>query len=310
MSTARHAHQLDEVCTDPVILNQWHPLSATAELARGEIRISRLLGVPVGFGLGIRGETQAWRAAPATSDVEFAEQEIAKWEPLVTQQAHGYLWTTLGDPGGDVFTVPETSEPDRRTLNAATLGIEVSAPRAVENFLDMAHFPYVHRGVLGAEPHTEVADYKIEWRDGEIWAVGCRFYQPQAAAASESGVMAEYLYRVPHPYCAMLYKSSPGDPERLDAIGIFIHPLSEVRIRAHLFLSLLDDVNSDISIRFFQQSIFAEDKPILENQHPKRLPLDPRAETPIRADRAAITYRRWLSQLGVSYGTMPAAAAA
>ena len=37
------------------------------------------------------------------------------------------------------------------------------------------------------------------------------------------------------------------------------------------------------------------------------LPLDPRAETPIRADKSAITYRRWLSDKGITYGVIPAA---
>ena len=54
-------------------------------------------------------------------------------------------------------------------------------------------------------------------------------------------------------------------------------------------------------------TFFAQDMPILENQYPKLLPLDPRAETPIRSDRASITYRRWLSDLGVTYGVIPAA---
>jgi hypothetical protein len=34
--------------------------------------------------------------------------------------------------------------------------------RIVENFLDMSHFPYVHTGVLGEEPVTEVTDYRSE----------------------------------------------------------------------------------------------------------------------------------------------------
>ena len=58
----------------------------------------------------------------------------------------------------------------------------------------------------------------------------------------------------------------------------------------------------------FQQTIFGQDKPILENQLPKRLPLDPRAETPIRADKSAIVYRRWLSKQGIRYGVIPAPA--
>ncbi len=281
------------VCADPVILNRWHPVASLDEIRRAALR-TLLLGAPLTCWIDDAGTA---RARTGTGELEVRTD-------------FGYLWTTLGEPDGGVFAVPETGEADRRTLNALTVGIGVSAPRAIENFLDMAHFPYVHTGVLGEEPHTEVADYRVEERDGELWAVGCVFYQPRASAASSQAVLAEYIYRVPHPYGAMLYKSSPTDPDRMDAIGIFIHPLTDTRIRAHLFLSVLDEVSTDPEIRRFQQEVIAQDKPILENQHPKLLPLDPRAETPIRADRSAIAYRRWLSRLGVTYGVIPAGAPA
>ena len=284
------AHTDMRVCSDPVILNEWHAVADLDEVGRRELR-TLLLGETLRCWIDADGRARA---------VTGSDRELA------VRTDYGYLWTTLGEPETGVFDIPETREDDRRTFNVVTVGIEVSAPRAVENFLDMAHFPYVHAGVLGEEPHTEVADYRVEERDGELWAFDCRFYQPRAAAASSQAVLAEYVFRVPHPYGAMLYKSSPSDVERMDAIGIFIHPLTDTRIRAHLFVSLLDDVSADTEIRRFQQEVIAQDKPILENQHPKLLPLDPRAETPIRADRSAIVYRRWLSRLGVTYGVIPA----
>ena len=70
-------------------------------------------------------------------------------------------------------------------------------------------------------------------------------------------------------------------------------------------MCILDEESSYQAIRYFQQVIFGQDKPILENQMPKRLPLDPRAETPIRADKSAIAYRRWLSSKGLTYGVIP-----
>ena len=278
-------------CFDPVIRNQWHAVAELAEIRRGGLH-TLLLGEPLACWIDDGGTARA---------------KIRSGGELEVRTEYGYLWTTLGEPDGGVFAIPETYEDDRRTLNALTVGIEVSAPRAVENFLDIAHFPYVHAGILGEEPHTEVAEYRVEERGGELWALDCLFYQPRAAAASSQAVLAEYIYRVPHPYSAMLYKSSPADAERMDVIGIFIHPLTETRIRVHLFISVLDDVSADREIRRFQQGVIAQDKPILENQHPKLLPLDPRAETPIRADRSAIAYRRWLSRLGVTYGVIPAA---
>jgi phenylpropionate dioxygenase-like ring-hydroxylating dioxygenase large terminal subunit len=218
------------------------------------------------------------------------------------------VWTSLGDPPEDIFPIPEYAETDRHRLNAATFGVNVSAPRAVENFLDMGHFPFVHTGILGAEPHTEVKEYDVEIsaeRD-EIVATRCRFFQPMASTASSGGADVSYVYRVPHPYCSILYKSSPVDEARLDVIAVFVQPVGQERIRAHMMLCVLDDINDDQVVRRFQQLIFGQDKPILENQFPKRLPLDPRAETPIRADKSAVAYRRWLSQKGVTYGVIPA----
>ncbi|NOX28809.1 MAG: aromatic ring-hydroxylating dioxygenase subunit alpha [Actinobacteria bacterium] len=292
------------VCTDPAILNQWYAVAAIPEISVAQVHRTRLLDSSVAYSVTADGECLAWRTAPNDATVTVDASSQLDWLP--TRTAFGYLWMSVGEPPPDVFEVQESAEPDRRTLNAATIGIAVSAPRAIENFLDMAHFPYVHPHMLGEEPHTEVADYTTELRNGELWAVDCRFYQPKAAVSSTEGVMAEYLYRVPSPYCAMLYKSSPGDAERMDVIGIFVHPISEEFVRANLFLCLLDDVSSDTTIRRFQQTIFSQDKPILENQYPKRLPLDPRAETPIRADKMAIAYRRWLTDLGVTYGVIPA----
>jgi phenylpropionate dioxygenase-like ring-hydroxylating dioxygenase large terminal subunit len=291
-------------CTDVVILDQWYAIAALPEIEVGRVHRTRLLGNELSYSRVSDYEPLAWRSDSSLSTGDRVDgSESVGWLP--TRSAYGYLWTTVGDPAGEVFTIPEVEEPDRRTLNAATIGIAVSAPRAIENFLDMAHFPYVHAHMLGEEPHTEVAEYDIEMRGDELWAVDCRFYQPLAAAGSTEGVMADYLYRVPHPYCAMLYKSAPQDAERLDVIGIFLHPVSEEFVRAHLFLSLLDEVSTNTTIRRFQQTIFSQDKPILENQYPKRLPLDPRVETPIRADKMAIAYRRWLSDHGVTYGVIP-----
>jgi len=142
----------------------------------------------------------------------------------------------------------------------------------------------------------------------EILATRCRFFQPMASTASTSGVDVDYIYRVPHPFCSVLYKSSPLDERRMDVICLFLQAMDHERIRAHMLLSILDDEHDDTFIRRFQLLIFGQDKPILENQVPKRLPLDPRAETPIRADKSAIAYRRWLSQKGVTYGVIPATA--
>jgi len=296
-----------QACDDPVALNQWYALAAVDELPVRRVVETVLLGERVGYAMGEDGAAVAWRARADLGPGRVVDP-AAITDPLPAMVRYGYVWVSLGAPPAGLFAIPEYDEPDRRRLNAATVGVNVSAPRAVENFLDMGHFPYVHTGILGAEPHTEVKEYdvRISVDEDEILATRCRFFQPLASTASSVGADVDYVYRVPHPYCAVLYKSSPVDESRLDVIALFLQPVDEEHVRAHMLLCILDEANEDRVIKRFQQMIFGQDKPILENQFPKRLPLDPRAETPIRADKSSIAYRRWLSEKGLRYGVIPA----
>lgn len=298
-------------CSDPVTLNQWYALAAVDEIPPDRSLTTGLLGESVSYAVDRAGVATTWRTADrplvqAAGDAGAASADGAD-VGLPTLVRFGYVWTCLGDAPQKLFDIPEFDEPDRRNLNASTIGVHVSAPRAIENFLDMAHFPFVHTGVLGAEPHTEVREYDVEVsveRD-EILATKCVMFQPRSTASSTEGADVDYVYRVPHPFCSVLYKGNGDEQGRSDVIAAFLQPVDEEHIRAHLMLSVIDTEHEDKYIRNFQQSIFGQDKPILENQLPKRLPLDPRAETPIRADKAAVAYRRWLSNKGVTYGTIP-----
>jgi hypothetical protein len=52
----------------------------------------------------------------------------------------------------------------------------------------------------------------------------------------------------------------------------------------------------------WQDSIFGQDAPIFRSQRPELLPLDLQAELHLKSDRAAIAYRKWLKQLGLTIG--------
>ena len=286
-------------CDDPVIVHQWHPIASIDELRPAIITETLLLGEPIAYTRGDCGNPLAWRVDDARADENPAGEEVLR---LPVRTDFGYLWTSTGTPRERLFSLPEADEPDRIVHNAVTVGINVSAPRAIENFLDVAHLAFVHPGLLGQQPHTEIRDYVVSTVDGEIWASNIHLYQPKVTAGSTSAEMAEYIYRVPHPHCAMLYKRSEADGGRMDIYAGFVHALSEEWIRLHLFDCVLEGSATEGEVRRFVQSIVGQDKPILENQYPKRLPLDPRAETPVRADTSSIAYRRYLTEIGLTYG--------
>ena len=101
----------------------------------------------------------------------------------------------------------------------------------------------------------------------------------------------------------VLYKTCPNAADRWDVICLFVQPMDPDQCRAHPMMFLIDDRSELAELQRFQQLIFMQDRIILENQRPRLLPLDPRAEIPTRADGSSVGYRRWLKELGVTYGT-------
>jgi phenylpropionate dioxygenase-like ring-hydroxylating dioxygenase large terminal subunit len=115
--------------------------------------------------------------------------------------------------------------------------------------------------------------------------------------------MVQLTYRVPSPFVVMLYRVCPSAPSRLDAIVMFIQPIEENVCRAQPVMYLVDDRAPHIDLLNFEQIIFLQDRIIVENQRPLLLPLEPRSEIPTRADLSSVTYRRWLKEKGLRYGT-------
>jgi phenylpropionate dioxygenase-like ring-hydroxylating dioxygenase large terminal subunit len=283
------------ISAEKAALDQWYCVEALQDIAQGSVA-SRLLGIDLRIGRDAAG------AISITAE--------GRDDTLPTRERYGYLWTTLGSPATDLLPIPEADEPDRRVIVCGAISVKTSGLRIVENFLDMAHFPFVHTDILGAEPHTEVLHYTTEIRRDvdEVWATNCQFFQPQAALSATGGIMTQYMYRVANPFATILYKTCPNAANRWDVICLFVQPLDPDRCRAHPVMFLIDDVSPLTDLIHFQQLIFLQDRIILENQRPALLPLEPRAEIPTRADASSIAYRRWLKEKGITYGTNVAAA--
>lgn len=282
--------------SDPLTyaMNDWHPVAATAMLARDGIRHTTLLG----------------RDLTVSATAEGPRAVDADGNAFPCQEKFEHVWCALGPAPRPLFDIPEGDEPGRRLVQCGVVRVKCSPLRAVENFLDIAHFPFVHTDILGAEPHTEVAPYKVNIREDndEVWATKVRFYQPQAAKSAEGGIVTEYEYRVPAPMTAVLYKSCPPKPEARDVIAIFVQPLGEELCDVWPWMALYDYENTHAELVSFQQMIFLQDRSILENQIPHRLPLDPAMEIPTRADLTSVAYRRWLKKRGATYGAQMVAA--
>jgi phenylpropionate dioxygenase-like ring-hydroxylating dioxygenase large terminal subunit len=224
------------------------------------------------------------------------------------QELYGLAWVCLGTPGGNAPPrFPEFADPALRKVWCGHYDVQSSAPRIVENFLDMAHFAFVHEGILGEQQHAAIPDYTVENFDDAEYGAGvrasrCRAWQPQASQAATAGGDIDYTYRVVRPLTAILTKQAPGALR--EAIALLLQPLTETSTRVRIILALDDFNASDDALRAFQDTIFLQDQPILESQQPARLPLTPGAEVSVACDRMSLAYRAYLKQQNLHYGVI------
>ncbi|WFS25397.1 aromatic ring-hydroxylating oxygenase subunit alpha [Rhizobium rhododendri] len=280
--------------SDRAALDEWYAVETAADVTGVPVR-TRLLGQDI----------EIVRQQGGRIVICEVHSGVASGAPLPAQEKYGCVWTTLGHPNRGIFNISQASETDRRFVPCGWVRMRASGLRVVENFLDMAHFPFVHTDILGSEPHTEVPGYLSEVRRDvdEVWATNCTFFQPRIAATESEGAFVQLTYRVPTPFCVMLYRVCPTAPDRLDAIALFIQPIEEGLCRAQPVMYLVDNASTHTSLLHFEQIIFLQDRIVVENQRPLLLPLEPRQEIPTRADSSSVAYRRWLKEKGIRFGT-------
>lgn len=328
---------------EPTLARTWLPVCTSAELVAGAAPLAtRLAGVPLvlwrsrdgsahgwldrcphrGAALslgravdeGIACPYHGWRFAPDGQCVHWpahpgeAPPAIARATGFPSAEHHGLVWLRLGDDGAAREILP----PEWPAYAAAGAGcvidgphdVAAGAPRVIENFLDMAHFAFVHPGTLGDPARPDIADYDVAIDAAGIVATHCRAFQPQAAGLAREAVQSEYTYRVSHPLAASFSKLE-GTPDAFHTL-IVASPLDATTTRIWKVIVVARDEPALLdAARSFSASAVAQDLPVVRSQQPRELPLDPRAESHQRADLLSAAYRRHLDALGWRWDVTP-----
>lgn len=269
---------------------------------------------------GLECPYHGWRFAadgrctevPAVPDfVPPPEHRVVSY---AVQVAYGLVWVAMAPSAElpDDLTPPAFEAEDDPDLYKFTCGpydVATSAPRIVENFLDMSHFSFVHEHWLGSRDHMSLLPYRVETTDDGFIAVECRAWQPRASANATGGAMIEYTYEVNAPYTSVLTKmpdaTAVDQPMVREAIALFVCPQTPERSRVWMRLAMYRADKTDEELKAFQDTIFLQDQPVLESQRPRRLPITP--EAPVKelhsaADRSSAAYRRYLRDRGITFG--------
>lgn len=254
---------------------------------------------------------------PALPD--FVPPPLHKACAYSVQEAYGLLWVQLDKPSnsdqsdqsncGPVAVPLFAAETDERLrkVNCGPYLVQASAPRIVENFLDLSHFAFVHEGWLGTRDAVSVPHYEVSPTATGVLATGCKAVQPRSSVHATGNAMVEYTYEVVGPYAAVLTKvpesGTTAVADLRESIALFVCPITPETSVVWIRMAMNDFDSPDQNLIDFQNTIFGQDQPILESQRPKRLPLQPGAELSCAADRMSMAYRRFLLDSGITFGT-------
>jgi vanillate O-demethylase monooxygenase subunit len=116
-------------------------------------------------------------------------------------------------------------------------------------------------------------------------------------------------YRVPMPLTVDIGFALEGGVRR--HLWMTASPIDDATTRSFWIVARSDRHDEDDAPHLaFQDLVLAEDEPLVTNQDPPELHLDPTFELSVRTDRVSLEYRRWLRELvaALAAGGPPAVA--
>ncbi|HEY3845118.1 MAG TPA: aromatic ring-hydroxylating dioxygenase subunit alpha [Acidimicrobiales bacterium] len=324
--------------TDPALRHCWHPVARPAEVTDQPTRFM-LLGepwvlyrsggdivafadrcphrrTPLSIGRCKAGVLECayhgWRFDSSGSCVEIPALGPGATLPPAARlsrpaglvEAHGLVFLAPEEPIAPLGSIPEAADPSFAEGILPTFSTRGSAGLLADNFLDVAHFPFVHAGTFGADEAAEVPPYVVARDD---WSFTMSYEHsfanredPAVAAGTRPLVQTRRLaYRLSAPFHLSLridFVEAGGS----NVIGFFIQP--ETADSCRLFTTLWrDDLAGDAGRMAeavdFEVAVLREDMRIQESFSELVLPLAPTAEVHTRADRTTLELRRVLSDL-------------
>ncbi len=228
----------------------------------------------------------------------------ARLEPAAgVAERDGLVFLAPEAPRTEILAVPEAFGPGFLHGYLGPFRAAVGAGLMIDNFLDVAHFPFVHAATIGVADETHF-EFEIQ-RQGLGMTVRSEHLFPNredpAVAAGTRPLLQRrrltYTYRAPFSVCLRIDYVDAGGT---NILSFHVQPEDDASCRIYTLVArndLAGDTDRLAEALSFEHKIVEEDLAVQERYRDKRLPLDPTVEVHLRADRATLELRRILREL-------------
>lgn len=221
--------------------------------------------------------------------------------PARVAESHGMVFVAPESPMTPLPTIGAASDTTFARGDLPVIETRGNAGLLADNFLDMAHFPFVHSGTFGAGEAREVPNYTVA-RDGYTFSAT---YEHDFANVEDPGVAEgirpllqrrrlTYRYTAPfHLELAIEFLNTGGT----NVIGFFLTPIDDDNVRIYSSLWRDDLEGSEERMRDaidFEIAVVNEDLRLQSKYEVLVLPLEITREIHTRADKTTLELRRIL----------------
>lgn len=234
-------------------------------------------------------------------------------QSVLADEKYGLVWVCVGVPREPI---PSFVELDR----GYTLVHEMfetwaaSAPRIIDNALDVSHVAWVHRSSVGTPDAPRLGDFEVERRGAHLSfsvTITARVTEQQKA---NTGITSDVTPRTtyaelvqPFVFRGLLRYEENGLEHVLYKTCT---PIDDRHTRFCQFVARSDhpDEAKQAGIIAIDRQVQAEDRALLEGVRPE-FPLEITTEVHVRSDRMTLEYRKALAELAAeTTGVTPDAA--
>ncbi|MGE0746060.1 MAG: Rieske 2Fe-2S domain-containing protein [Rhodospirillales bacterium] len=222
----------------------------------------------------------------------------ARAERFHCEERFGLVFVCLGEPRRPVYEMPDDVLATHHRHIVGPVYWNTGAARSFENFIDEAHLPWVHHGLLGNRDNVPlIPSREVDQQDGRI------VYECQSECNNRIDPTTKTLNRLTYdivlPFTVFHGNYSPDGTAVLD---LFMTAPVDDKTCVRFMVVWRNYAYGEPDDKFvaFTKRVWEQDRVLVEAQRPEEVPTDLAAELHLRGpDGPSVVYRRMLGEIGV-----------
>ncbi|GAA0714316.1 aromatic ring-hydroxylating dioxygenase subunit alpha [Dactylosporangium roseum] len=231
---------------------------------------------------------------------------LARTHPVLVEERYGLVWMCVGMPRTSIPVLPEAGDDSYTFIHELMQVWDASAPRIIDNALDVSHVSWVHKDSVGSSANPRLEDVKVV-RDGESVSFSASYtVRIDEVMRKNTGITSDYSKRTtrgelvnPLMFRGVLEYHDNG------LIHVLYKTATPIDDHTTLFCQFVarndnPDEEKQQLIRELDGRIQSEDRELLQSVRAD-FPIEATTEIHAPSDRMTIQYRRVLADLAAEH---------